>query len=55
MAEEPIEPALDLAIERALEAASLRSGDALSGVTASVTEPPELSAAENGDAGGDAD
>jgi hypothetical protein len=45
----------DLAIERALEAASLRAGDALSGTSAVVVEEWEPSAVEAGDVGGGAD
>lgn len=40
---------MDLAIERALEAAELRAGDALSATVHVVAEP---SAAEAGDVGG---
>ena len=43
----------DLAIERALEAANLRAGDATT--TAVVVEDWEPSAAEAGDAGADGD
>lgn len=43
----------DLAIERALEAANLRAGDATT--TAVVVENWEPSAAEAGDAGADGD
>jgi hypothetical protein len=39
----------DLAIERALEAANLRAGDALGATSASVSEEWEPSAAEAGD------
>lgn len=40
----------DLAIERALEAAQLRAGDAQGTVTASVGDDREPSAAETGEA-----
>lgn len=48
---------IDSAIQRALEAASLRAGDSLGATTASVIEDWEPSAAEAGDvgAGGDGD
>lgn len=48
-----IEPGsdLDLAIERALEAAKLRAGDALGTSTASVVDDWEPSAVEVGDIG----
>jgi hypothetical protein len=39
----------DLAIERALEAANLRAGDALGTTTASVSEEWEPTSAEAGD------
>lgn len=42
---------LDLAIQRALEAAKLRAGDSLGATTASVAAPWEPSAAEAGDIG----
>ncbi|GAA1789613.1 hypothetical protein [Agromyces lapidis] len=45
----------DLAIQRALEAASLRAGDSLDSTTASVIERWEPSAAEAGDLGDAAD
>jgi len=45
----------DLAIERALEAASLRAGDSLGGTSAAVIEGWEPSAAEAGDIGDSAD
>ncbi|MGX5695562.1 hypothetical protein ACWKWP_05125 [Agromyces soli] len=45
----------DLAIERALEAASLRAGDSLGGTSAVVVEDWEPSAAEAGDIGGGID
>lgn len=41
----------DLAIQRALEAASLRAGESLGGATASVIEDWEQSAVEAGDVG----
>lgn len=49
-----IEPGsdLELAIERALEAANLRAGDSLGASTASVVDDWEPSAAEAGDIGG---
>jgi hypothetical protein len=52
-----VEPGFDtgLAIQRALEAASLRAGDALGSTTASVVEEWEPSAAEAGDIGGGID
>jgi F420-0:gamma-glutamyl ligase-like protein len=52
-----IEPGseIDLAIERALQGANLRAGDAVGASTASVTEDWEPSAAESGDAVGGAD
>jgi hypothetical protein len=45
----------DLAIERALEAASLRAGDSLGGTSAMVVEDWEPSAVEAGEVGGGAD
>lgn len=45
---------MDLAIDRALEAAQLRAGDATATSTASVAQP-ELSAVELGSDGGSAD
>ncbi|HEU4807136.1 MAG TPA: hypothetical protein VFT01_02655 [Homoserinimonas sp.] len=45
------ESELDLAIQRALEAANLRAGDSLGASTASVVEDWEPSAAEAGDIG----
>ncbi|WP_022888604.1 hypothetical protein [Agromyces italicus] len=57
--DEHVDPAseTDLAIQRALEAASLRAGDSLGGTTASVVEDWEPSAVEAGDLGdgGDGD
>ncbi|WP_430645046.1 hypothetical protein [Agromyces sp. GXS1127] len=46
---------VDVAIERALEAASLRAGDALGGTSATAVHESEPSAAEAGDAGAGAD
>ena len=48
---------MDLAIERALEAASLRPGDATTTTSAHVVDDRDLSAAEAGgaDAGADGD
>jgi hypothetical protein len=53
----PVEPGseLDLAIERALEAANLRAGDAAGTSSAFVLDSHEPSAAEMGDGGGGAD
>lgn len=53
----PIDPGseTDLAIERALEAASLRAGDSLGGTTATVVDGWEPSAVEAGDIGASAD
>ncbi|MRG58399.1 hypothetical protein GE115_00700 [Agromyces sp. CFH 90414] len=53
--EREIESTPDLAIERALEAASLRAGDSLGGSTASVAQEWEPSAVEAGDIAGGAD
>lgn len=43
---------VDLAIQRALDAAELRAGDSLGGTTASTVDDLEPSAAEAGDVGG---
>ncbi|KAA9136217.1 hypothetical protein [Microbacterium caowuchunii] len=42
----------DLALQRALDAANLRAGDATGTATAYVAHDPEPSAVEAGDAGG---
>lgn len=53
--ERELAPETDPAIERALEAASLRAGDSLGTSTASASEEWEPSAAEAGDIAGGID
>ncbi|WP_157536088.1 hypothetical protein [Microbacterium sp. Root166] len=53
----PIEPGseIDLALQRALDAASLRAGDAVSGASVAVVGEAEPSPVELGDSAGGAD
>ncbi|QTX04779.1 hypothetical protein [Agromyces archimandritae] len=50
-----VEEEVDLTIQRALEAAQLRAGDALGGTSAVILEDCEPSAVEAGDADGSGD
>ena len=56
-AQGPIESGseIDLALQRALEGASLRAGDAVGGMSVAVVGEPELSPVESGDTAGGAD